>query len=84
MKQISHLTSTYKIKKPIGKGKERYIEVCEKIAPYFGSLVWTLPYKVGFTDSRILEAARACWRQKKVGPQYFRYLYKVILNSQIR
>jgi hypothetical protein len=84
MNPISSITSSYELKKPTSKHKHEYQELCTQLEKYFGKLVWTLPHKPGFTENRIRQAARACWRQKKVGEKYFGYLYKVIQNSPIR
>lgn len=40
------------------KHKHEYQEVCEDLQKDFGKLVWTLPYKKGFTEHKIRTAGQ--------------------------
>lgn len=84
MNSIGSTLAGYQIKVPQGKHKFEYQELCTQLEKYWGKRVWMLPHRSGFTENRIRHAARECWKMKKVGPQYFGYLFAVIRNSKIR
>jgi hypothetical protein len=57
------------------KHKHEYQEVCEELQKTYGKLVWTLPFKPGFTEYKLREAHRIA---KERGITKFAYLYGIM------
>jgi len=50
-------------------------EVCKELEPFYGKVVWSLPFKEGFTEFKIREAHKIA---KKRGIVKFSYLVGII------
>ena len=59
------------------KHNHEFQEVCEDLQKDFGKLVWTLPYKVGITETKLRRAGEIA---RKRGILKFNYLVGVIKN----
>lgn len=57
------------------KHQFEFQEVCKELEKTYGKLVWTLPYKSGFTEYKIREGHRIATER---GIQTFQYLYGII------
>lgn len=44
--------------------------VCLDLEKFYGKQVWTLPYKVGFTERKIVKAHEICVRRGKISLGY--------------
>ena len=44
-------------------------EVCSEMEEYFGkkhkNIIWTLPYRIGFTENKLRNALEVCKRKRK-------------------
>ena len=61
--------------KPVSKHKHEYQEVCSELEKTYGKLVWTLPFKKGFTEYKLKKAHEVCLKR---GILTFKYLYGVL------
>lgn len=57
------------------KHKHEYQELCEELEPHYGKLVWTLPFKAGFTEHKLRKAHEVCQKRKIIN---YKYLYGVL------
>ena len=74
MKKISF--DSFEIKKSAQKVDFEFQSLCIELEAYFKTKqVWTLPHKVGMTESKLRDAHKVC---EKKGITSFRYLMGVL------
>lgn len=59
------------------KVQHEFQELCQELQPTYGKVIWSLPYKKGFTESKIREAAKIA---KGRGKESIGYLIGIIKN----
>lgn len=72
---FSHIKDRIKNQNKGPKIEFEFQELCLEMEKIYGKLVWTLPYKRGFTEKRIRKAHEIC---KNKGKEGFPYLMGVL------
>lgn len=64
---------------PPNKHNFEFQEVCEKLEPIYGKVIWTLPHQAGVTEHKIKEAHKVAVRRKIVRFGYLKGIIKRML-----